>query len=208
MAGPLDIRFMVPGDPVPKGNHDAFPIDRGPCPECRPGAPCKRRVCFGGRIVGTTVTDDGGKALEAWQGLVRVHAISARNLAGARIVERPGALELWMVFLRRRPDAHYTSRGALSAEGMRHGVPTTKPDWDKLARAIGDAVTEATKKGLAGALAQDDSQIAAAQVAKAWTDGRPGVVIRARQITREPAWVQEELVAAGLSVPVTQGALL
>lgn len=208
MSAPMDIRFFVAGDPVPKGNHDAFPIDRGPCQECKPGKPCRRRNCIGGHVVGTTLTDDGGKALEAWQGLVRVHALSARNAAGARLVERPGALEIWMVFLRARPDTHYTGRGALSAEGLRHGVPTTKPDWDKLARAIGDALTAASKKGLAGALAEDDSQIVSAHVAKAYTDRKPGVLIRARQISKDPPWVLEELQAHGFTVPTTQGALL
>jgi Holliday junction resolvase RusA-like endonuclease len=208
MSAPLDIRFFVAGEPLSKGNHDAFPIDRGPCTACVPGKRCGRRNCIGGRIVGAVVTDDGGKALEAWQGLIRVYAISARNAAGARVVTRPGALEMFMVFLRRRPDAHYTGRGALSAEGMRHPTPDTKPDWDKLARAVGDALTDATKKGLAGALAEDDSQITSAHVGKAWTEQKPGVLIRARLITKDPAWVLEELVAAGLAAATTQGALL
>ncbi len=208
MAAPLDIRTFIPGDPVPKGNHDGFPIDRGPCRECKPGAPCRARTCFGGRRVGVSITDDGGKELEAWQALVRIHAISARNVAGCRLVERPWAVEVWMIFLRRRPDGHYKGGGALSAEGLRNPLPATKPDWDKLARAVGDGLTSATAKGLVGAIAEDDAQICVAQVAKVFTAGRPGVIIRARQVSAEPEWVREEMRLLGLAAPVTQGALL
>lgn len=207
-APPLDLRVFVPGDPVPKGNHDGFPIDRGPCQTCKPGAPCRGRGCFGGRRVGVSITDDGGKALEAWQGLVRIHAISARNVAGGRLVERPGAVEVSMVFLRRRPKTHLKEGGGLSSDGMRTPLPSTKPDWDKLARAVGDGLTSATAKGLVGAIAEDDAQICVAQVAKVFTAGRPGVIIRARQISAPPEWVLAEMRAVGMDVPTTQGALL
>lgn len=208
MGGPLDIRFFVAGKPIAKGNHDAFPIDKGPCEKCKAGPKCGRKNCIGGHLVGTTVTDDGGKELESWQSFVRVHAMSARNAAGARLVERPDALEISMIFLRSRPESHYTTKGALSAEGMKYALPTTKPDWDKCARAVGDAITGATKKGLVGVLAEDDSQICVAQVAKSFTDGREGVAIRARQVGSDPDWVLAELAQLGLRAPTRQGALL
>jgi Holliday junction resolvase RusA-like endonuclease len=207
MYEPLDLRFFVPGDPVAKGNHNAFPIKRGDCTDCTPDARCKRSNCFNGIIVGTVITDDAGKALEAWQGMVRTCAIAARDAARMRPVEKPGALEISLVFLRHRPDSHYTGKGALSSEGLRFAMPTTKPDWDKLSRPIGDAMVDNVKRGIAGALADDDAQITVAQAAKCYTDRKSGVIIRARHITRVPDWVLAELVAAGFPAPAMQGAL-
>lgn len=197
MAEPFDIRFSAPGRVVPKGNHAGFPIARGRCAECKPGAQCRRRNCFGGTIVGVVITDDGGGELEAWEEFAKVKAISARNAAGARIVEPPGALEVRMIFLVTRPQSHFTTKGALSAEGMRRPMPTTKPDWDKLSRSTADALT--------GALVTDDSQIAIALVAKVWGI-KPGVLIRARTVSEPSDWVARELAAHKLST--AQGALL
>ena len=212
MSAPLDIRFFVPGDAIPKGSMSGFPRDAGPCPKCK-GAGCRgSRSCFGGRRVAVAVHDDGDKALEAWQGMVRVHAVSARNAAGARMIERPHAVEVSMVFLRDRPGAHTTTRGALSAEGMRMPLPTVKPDLDKLQRAVGDGLTQATARGLLGAIAEDDAQICVAQTAKIYAPAgaKPGVIIRARAISTEPAWALAELAALDprIGAPARQGSLL
>lgn len=201
----LDVRFFVPGVPVPKGNHDAFPVARGPCQVCRgPVKRCGKRNCFGGTIVGTAVTDDKGKELKSWEALIRVYAQSARNKAGSRLVEKPGAVEVRLVFLLSRPAGHYTTRGALSADGQRHPLPVSKPDWDKLSRAAADAMT--------GVLVEDDSQIVATRVSKSWAaTGKPGVLIRARQIFTDEDWVGFELGAADMGKAITptktQGAL-
>lgn len=198
MSAPLDVRFFVPGSPVPKGNHAAFPIARGKC-ECK-GAGCRRRNCFGGTIVGTVVTDDKAKELEAWEQYVKVHAISARNAAGARLVEKPNALEVRLVFMFDRPQGHWTSKGQLSADGLRNPLPSVKPDWDKVSRATADALT--------GALCEDDGQIALAMVSKIYTPDRPGVVVRARQIGGVADWVLAELAELGIKTPAAvQGAL-
>lgn len=186
----MDIRFFVPGTPIPKGNHDAFPIPRGKCDQCKPGAKCSRKNCYGGTIVGTVVTDSAGKELEAWEQFVKVHAMSARNAAGLRPIDKPGALEVRLIFLIARPQGHWLKDGSLSSEGKRHPLPTTKPDWDKVSRATADALT--------GALCEDDSQIALAAVSKVFAHGKPGVAIRARQIYAPESWVIDELRALGI----------
>lgn len=192
-VGPtLDVRFFVPGEPVPKGNHQAFPIARGRCATCKPGKPCRTRNCFGGTIVGTTVTDKGGGELEAWQQMVNVLAMSARNRAGHRIVQAPGAVEVAMIFVLARPDGHWTASGALTTDGRARQHPSVKPDWDKLSRAAAD--------GLTGALVADDAQLVVARVAKVYAPwhGKTGVAIRARQISTLDAWVENELQYAGI----------
>lgn len=202
MTAPLDISFVVDGTPVPKGNHAAFPIARGKCPACAPGKRCGKRNCFGGVLVGTTITDDGGKELEAWQGQIRISAISARNRAACRLVEAPGALEVRIVFVLERPAGHWTTKGALSADGLRRPMPTVKPDWDKLSRAVAD--------GLIGALCTDDSQIVIAHVGKVYAPaGRKAcVVIGARAVDRQPAWISEMLGAVGIqTAAAAQGGL-
>lgn len=191
----LDLRFFVPGRVVPKGNHAAFPIARGKC-ECK-GRGCRRRNCFGGTLVGTVITDDGGDELKAWEAFVRAHAISARNRDGVKIVDRPGSIEIRLVFLFPRPQGHWTTRGQLSADGLRHPLPSVKPDWDKVSRSTADGLTEG--------LVVDDSQIVMAMVAKEYSERGPGVIIHARQISQHSTWVHDELRAVGLA-PVAQQA--
>lgn len=200
MADLTDIRFAVYQRPVPKGNHAGFPIARARCEACKPGKRCGRRNCFGGVIVGVSITDDGGAELKAWEELVRVSAISARNRAAARVVESPGSVEVRLVFLVPRPAGHYTSRGQLSAEGERKPMPSSKPDWDKLSRSTVD--------GLTGAIVADDAQVTEALVTKVWAP-RAGVLVRARAISRCGDWAVDELAIHGLpAVGAAQGALL
>lgn len=182
MTAPLDISFLVEGTPLSKGSMSGFPIARGKCTECKPGKSCRQRNCFGGVLVGVSVTDQGGKALDAWEDLVHVRAMSARNAAGARPVQRPGALMLELVFVLARPDNHWTKRGDLSAAGRAVPDPTTKPDGDKLARAILDGCTRA--------LVADDSQVIVASVAKVFAGWRgwTGAVVNAKEVSGPPAW--------------------
>lgn len=198
----LDIRFKVEGTPVPKGSMSGFPISRGKCSACKPGKPCRGRSCFGGIIVGVTVTDQGGKELEAWQELVFVRALSARNAASARPVARPGACEVSMVFVMPRPAGHWTDAGALTKEGLAKPLPSVKPDVDKMARATFD--------GISRALVEDDAQICVAPLAEVYAGwkGWTGVVIRARQVSTVPAWAIEELAYHCVWAPSAQEALL
>lgn len=198
----LDLRFWVPGTPVPKGNHDAFPIARGKCDECRKtGRPCRRRNCFGGTIVGTAVTDSAGKELEAWQEMVRVQAISARNAAAQRAVSKPGAVSLKLVFLIERPAGHWTDSGALTRSGREMPFPTSRPDWDKLTRAVCD--------GLIPAIAEDDSQFVLGSVALEYAPWKvkAGCSVRARRYVSRDSWVAAELDYHSISTVSPQGAM-
>lgn len=201
----LDVRFKVEGTPVPKGSMSGFPIDRGPCSECKPGKPCRSRSCFGGRHVGVSVTDQGGKELEAWQELVFVRALSARNAAGARPVVRPGACEVTMVFVMPRPAGlwHPKREGELSSEGRARVLPSVKPDVDKMVRAVFDGISKA-------ALVEDDAQICVAPIAEVYAGwkGWTGVVVRARQVSSVPAWAVEELAYHCVWQPTAQEELL
>lgn len=188
----LDILFQIEGTPVPKGSMSGFPIDRGPCPKCKPGKPCRGRTCYGGRSVGVTVTDQGGKELYAWGDLSFIRAVSARNAAGARLIAKPGCCEVTLVFVMERPGGHWNAAGALTAEGRSRVMPSVKPDLDKLARAVID--------GLTRALVEDDGQIVVAQLAEVYAsyNGWTGVTVSARQISQPPAWVAEELARHGV----------
>lgn len=191
----LDVRFAVKGTPLPKGSMSGFPISRGKCDECKPGQRCARRNCFGGTIVGVSVTDQGDEALKAWQGRIHYAALSARNAARQRIAMPPTAVSLSMVFVFARPDGHWTSKHDLSSDGKARPFPTVKPDADKCARAVLDALT--------GALAQDDSLVVVARVAQIYAarGGWTGVAVHARQMLSLDAWVEHELAYHNIWTP-------
>jgi len=65
-------------------------------------------------------------------------------------------------FYRPRPKNHYTSKGELSAEGLRMPKPTTRPDTFKMARSIEDALT--------GLAYRDDSMICDHVIRKRWCE--------------------------------------
>jgi Holliday junction resolvase RusA-like endonuclease len=190
----LDVRFCVRGIPLAKGNMSGFPVSRQ-CKKCLPGRPCGRRFCAGGRTVGVSVTDQGDKALKAWQGLVHYEAISARNKGGYRMLQKPGALAVSMVFVMPRPDRHWNGK-ELTRAGREIEFPTSKPDVDKVCRAILDALTEA--------VVADDSMVVVAKLAMVYEDrprGWTGVTVHARHLTSLDAWVEHELAYHGVWSP-------
>ena len=192
-AGPtLDIRFFVPGIPVPKGSHEAFVRAVGKCKKCKPGKPCMAGNCVNGVIVRAIVADEQGAELKAWQQMTHYKAISARNSAGHRLVKAPGSVDVSMVFVIPRPKGHWTASGLLTKEGRDRPNPSVKPDNDKLQRAISD--------GLTGALVEDDAQLVIGRAAKIYASwkGDVGVVVRARQFTSYDAWVLNEMQHAGV----------
>lgn len=199
----LDVRFWVPGRPVPKGNHNAFPIARGRCAcAAKPGKPCRIRNCFGGVLVGTTITDAGGGELEAWQEMVRVSAISARNAAAQRPAPRGAAVSVSLVFVEERPGGHWSSAGKLTSAGKERPFPSVAPDWDKLSRAVCD--------GLMPALVEDDSQFVLASVALVYAPwkAKPGVIVRARLVSSMESWVAREMDFMGIDTRSPQESLL
>lgn len=76
----------------------------------------------------------------------RASVAAAAVAAGVSLIDGP--VEIGAVFTFVRPRSHYTGKGAL-----RSGAPAApgKPDLDKIARAVGDALT--------GIAYRDDSQI-------------------------------------------------
>lgn len=204
MGGPLDVRFAVPGVPVPKGSMSGFPVDRGACQDCKPGKPCRSRSCFGGRVVGVSVVDQGGKELEAWQELVFVTALSERNRHGMRPIARPAACEVTMVFVMPRPAGHWTPTGVLTADGRAKLLPSVKPDLDKLQRAVLD--------GLSRALVEDDAQVCVGHLYETYArwKGWTGVAVRARMVSELDAAAVELLdsLCLGAVAAVTQQRLV
>jgi Holliday junction resolvase RusA-like endonuclease len=113
------------------------------------------------------ITNDNPKA-KAWQGVV-AHAAHA---AGAQVLDGPVWVD--MTFRLPRPKSHYrTGKNSSLLREDTPLAPCSRPDIDKLARVVLDALT--------GVAYSDDGQVARAVVHKAWCsgDGSPaGVRVR------------------------------
>ena len=116
---------------------------------------------FNGRLV-----DVNHEKLREWRALV------------ARLIEHEGAtfhtgpVMVTLDFYLPRPRGHFgTGRNESKLKPSAPRVPVTKPDIDKLTRAVLDALTHMAFR--------DDSQVAVLVVRKLYADGRvPGVVIQ------------------------------
>lgn len=85
-----------------------------------------------------------------------------------------GPIHLDVVFEFTRPKGHYgTGKNAHALKGSAPRFHTSKPDVDKLARAIGDALT--------GIVFRDDSQISRLTVAKLYNE-RAGASIFVQEL--------------------------
>jgi Holliday junction resolvase RusA-like endonuclease len=82
--------------------------------------------------------------------------------AGCPRVDGPVLLTVDVVLA--RPAAHFRADGTFSAAGRRSAAPTKKPDWDNIAKLVGDALN--------GCAYRDDADVVRAVVTKRWTDGR------------------------------------
>ena len=124
---------------------------------------------------------DNPAGLATWRGNVGRAAAEALAAAGEETLLQ-GPLDLDLVFILSRPQAHFGARGNLKASSP--DVPARIPDWDKLARAIGDALT--------GALYGDDKQVSDATVGKRF-GAIPGVYIRCKPHVGKalPDWMTE-----------------
>jgi crossover junction endodeoxyribonuclease RusA len=133
------IEFFVHGLPVPQGS---------------------KRV-FHGNVVET-----GGARLREWRNLC-ADACQARMNGEARIA---GPVSVRAFFYLPRPRSHYgTGKNKERLRGGAPLVPATRPDADKLARSVLDAVT--------GVAFGDDCQVARLWVEKRWADPNPGVEV-------------------------------
>lgn len=186
------IRVDVDGVPDAQGSMSSMPYHRA-CPECaRLGRWCGRaRVCVQtspttGREIGSNIVQDAD--LKVWREMVYTQAKVALNRLG--MMERPivptGEVTLGLVFRMPRPAGHFTTKGALSAEGERANEPWHKPDLDKLTRAILDSLGPIRqgkdKPPLPGQVYTDDAQVTRAVMGKdwnrrPWVSMKPGVVI-------------------------------
>lgn len=80
----------------------------------------------------------------------------------------PGPMSIRIEFLFPRPKAHYNARGGLTPRAPAH--PAKRPDVDKLARAVLDALT--------GLVWADDAQVVRLLAVKAYsTKGEPTTTI-------------------------------
>lgn len=82
--------------------------------------------------------------------------------AAARQPRLPdGPITLTIEILVTRPKSHFTAKGRLSAEGLRHPIPTKAPDCDNVTKLVQDALN-----GLAW---RDDAQVADLHVTRRWS---------------------------------------
>ncbi len=130
----MTIRVIVHGEAVPQGSTRAF-INR------RTGRP--------------VVTSDNPRT-RPWRDTV---ATAARFAMGAHGM-LTGAVGLIIEIRVKRPAGHYGKRGTLLPSARRH--PTTKPDIDKVARAILDALTDVAYR--------DDAQVVHLRVFQSYED--------------------------------------
>lgn len=143
------LTFEVLGLPVPQGSKQAFVVG-------------KRAV----------VTERAQATLKPWR--------SAIAAAAAELVEEPlaGPLSIRLAFTLPRPKSHYRT-GARAGE-LRETAPRwveTRPDVDKLTRAVLDALT--------GVAYRDDGQIAWVEASKMF-GARPGVAVAIVHLEAHP----------------------
>lgn len=142
-----EIRFSVAGLPAPMGSSKAVPMNRNW--RTTPGV--RWRV----------VHDSDGK-VPAWQEKVK----AAAQTAMFGLPPMTGAAAVTMTFTVPRPP---------SVPEKKRPYPTVAPDLDKLARAVGDALT--------GVVYADDALIVNLHLYKRY--GPPGVVVSVGEISEE-----------------------
>ncbi len=163
-AGARSITFTVDGDPQTKGSAKAFVVF-GHVLEA-----VARFRKTGKRIAPRAfITNDNPNA-KAWQETVMDTALAARRggplLSGELMA---GAVVVDLVFHLERPQK-------IRSSIVSH---TSRPDVDKLARCVLDALT--------GVIYADDGQVVAIRLAKQYApiDGRPGVAITIMAMIRQ-----------------------
>ena len=124
------------------------------------------------------------KATVEWESLCRLQA--ADEMRARNLPVHEGPVELYLVVTIHRPKSHYgTGRNARKVKASAPGRMdhTQKPDYDKLARGVTDALT--------GIVYHDDSQVTQGVVRKEWCgrDEEQGVLVVAR--LRDPSGPEE-----------------
>lgn len=143
-------------EPAPQGSKTAYPIWSG--------EPC--RACGQKHFVKSQLVESS-RALPLWRRRVEVSGLAAMNRAN--LAGRPlgGPIALSVIFTLQRPSTHFRSarlRDVLKPDAPRY--PDGDPDTDKLARAVGDALT--------GVVWRDDAQLVEyRRLAKFWAGEDP-----------------------------------
>jgi crossover junction endodeoxyribonuclease RusA len=130
------LHFRVYGKAEPAGSKRALPA--GGKPGARP-----------------IIVDDNPNAKD-WQRAVGAEA--GRTMDGRALLTGP--LRLTLRFTVKRPEGHWTSKGALNAEGRRRPYPHKRPDLTKLIRAVEDALT--------GVVWRNDDQVVQQEASKVY----------------------------------------
>ena|SRR5262245_60843112 len=97
-----------------------------------------------------------GRDAKAWQHTVSTGALFAMRQRNQLLLE--GALFGVFTFVRPRPKQHFGAHGV--KDSFKKTLPETRPDADKLCRAIGDALTNVVYR--------DDSQLTTVILRKRW----------------------------------------
>ncbi len=168
----IDVSFTVLGKPQPKGSKRAFAIRKG------------------GVLTGKAAVVDANSNAASWMQEVRSAARDAMLAACEEDRFYPlieGPLSVTVTFYRARPAGHYgTGRNASSLKASAPLLPVTKPDVDKLSRAVLDALT--------GVVYRDDAQIVDKDVHKRFgVPERCEVIVRSRVFSGR--WPQPEEAA-------------
>jgi len=148
------LHLIVTGLPSPQGSKRGFPVHR------KDGT------------TGVALVESAGDRVKTWRQDVRTAAERALNEDPRWAPHPSDALAVEIRFALARPRSHYgTGRNAGTLKATAPSYPTTKPDLDKLERAVLDALTSA-------GVYPDDSQVAVLHGHKRYADdGRPGAAI-------------------------------
>jgi len=151
--GARELSFDVHGTPTPQGSKKAF---------------ARTNKATGKTTV--SLVESAGDRLKEWREEVKVAAMVAK--VEAEIPRFDGPVCVDVTFFLPRPKGHYgTGRNAGVLKDWAPLVPVTKPDGDKLLRAVCDALTSAS-------VYLDDSQIVEHRSRKRFADDRaPGARI-------------------------------
>lgn len=159
-------RVTVFGRPQPKGSKHGFAIRKGQ----RKGADGKMH---GGYYTGAVAMkeDTGAKGTDWLKHVKQIVGAVAQQQSWEAL---RGPVEITLRFYLVRPKGHFgTGRNAGVIKGSAAPYPITKPDFDKLTRAICD--------GMKGSVYADDSQVVDAVIRKRY--GTPErVEIEAREM--------------------------
>lgn len=161
----LICEFSVPGKPEPRGSKQGFALYK----DKRRKIPLRRPD---GSIIVNVVDSNDGPSTK-WMHDVRLRA----GLAFKRPMVEDAALDVVLVFYVHRPDTHYgTGRNLRWVKESAPARPSVRPDVDKLARPVLDALTDLVWK--------DDGQIVGLSVdvyyavPKSARESGEGVVVR------------------------------